>query len=52
MSLYAGTAFHRAEARPAAEVGRWLLSGLATVSGARENKTIEFTPPDVAAVAD
>ena len=27
MSLYAGTAYRRAEARPAAEVVEWLVSG-------------------------
>ena len=52
MSLYAGTAFRQAEARPAGEVVERLVSGVAPVSSARQTKTIEFTPPDVAGVAD
>ena len=51
MSLYAGTAFAQAEARPAAEVVERLVSGVQPVSSGRQKKTIEFTPPDVAAVA-
>jgi nitronate monooxygenase len=35
MSLYAGTGFHGARARPVAEVVDWLLSGWHTVSGRR-----------------
>ena len=53
MSLYAGTGFRPAEARPAAEVVERLVSGWRRVSrDACAKKTIEFTPPDVAAVAD
>ena len=48
MSLYAGTAFRQAEARPAAEVVERLVSGVARgEQPARQTKTIEFTPPDV-----